>query len=240
MPTSARKIVYDFHRKVNSLNSNRGKSIRIVDAVSALNEAYEILFENNVRLAETDSRYRDNLRQLEIKNKVLPVSKVSEDVYFCAYPSNLYKRLNQVVTATTEKCGTKNIVPYIVQSDDLQIARKDPYRRASYPYEQLPADEAGDGLYLYTDGEFDITDCTIDFFRKIKHIQAPSLVKCEDNSYLNWDLERITTDVDFDIDSTYFDRKVSDVGALLYTRDMKDVAGFELQLKKIISIDNIT
>ena len=241
MSVSTRKLIYDFERKVSALNSNKGKSIRIVDAVSIINESYEILFENNVRLAETDSRYRDNLRQLEIKKKSLSIKHIDDNCVFATYPRNLYKRLNHVLVAKKDCCSeSKVIVPNIVQSDDLHIARKDPYRRADFGFEQALIDEAGNGIYIYHDGEFDVEKCEIDYIRKINHIQAPSLVECKDKSYIQWDLARITKDVDFDIDSTYFNRKVSDVAALLYTRDTKDIAGFELQLKKIISIDNIT
>jgi hypothetical protein len=239
---SARKLIYDVARKSNILISGGSQTVRVIDMVSVINDAYEIVVENNIKLAETNSFVRDNLRKLEIKNAELKLDNKG-DHYFAQYPDNLYKRLNHVVKASCKDCEgiTKRIVPRIVQSDDLHDARSNPYRKANFAWEQLIADEAGDGLYLYTDDScLTIDKITIDYYRQINYIQAPSLLECADYQYQNYDDELIVKDVDFDLDNTYISRKVTDVAALLLSADTKDTEGFNLKLQKILQVNNIT
>lgn len=240
MPISVNTLIYDFERKLNALNTAQGESYPVVTAIAVLNEAWQIVFENNVKMAEVDSRYRNNLRQLEIKNKKLAVEKINDKIYFAKYPENIHTRLNHYVTAKCENCDCKVIVPRITQSDDLHLNRKDPFRKADYGWEQLPMDEAGDGLYLYTDGQMEICEMFIDYYRKITPMQAPSLIGCSIKEYQLADGSIVRLDQDFDVDSTYLARKVVDVAALLASRDTKDYEGFTTQLNKILAIENLT
>ena len=41
MGVSANKLIYDFERKFNSVNSGKKKKFRVVDIVSFINDAYE-------------------------------------------------------------------------------------------------------------------------------------------------------------------------------------------------------
>lgn len=239
MPISARKLVYDVVRKANAFNTGAGKAYSVLDIVSVINDAYEILVENNVKQTDISSTVRDTLRKLEIKNFELPLTKMG-DYYFAKYPDNLYKRLNHVVEATCEGCkNSKMIVPRIVQSDDLHEARRNPYRQADFAWEQLIMDEGGDGLYIYTDNKMSLSKVTIDYYRKINYIQAPSLVDCNDNLYYDYNDNLISKDVDFDLDSTYIARKVTDVAVLLLRTDIKDSEGFNLKLGQITSLDKL-
>lgn len=240
MPISARKLIGDFERKLNSLNTFQGKSYQVVDAINILNEAWQVVFENNVKMAEVDSRYRNNLRQLEIKNKKLELKELDSNISFAKYPEDLHTRLNHFVTAKCPDCPCKMIVPRITQSDDLQRTRLDPYRKASYQWEMLPMDEAGDGLYFYHDGAMEICEVYIDYYRKINEMQAPSLINCSVKEYLDFNGNAIKHDVNFDVDSTYLARKVVDVAVLMASRDIKDVQGFQTQLNKILALENLT
>lgn len=239
---TARKLIYDTARKSNALISGGSQNIRVIDMVSAINEAYEIVVENNVKLAETDAFVRENLRKLEIKNYSLKLEK-SGDFYFAKYPDNLYKRLNHVAYVTCKDCEgiTKRIVPRIVQSDDLHDARNNPYRKSDFAWEQLIMDEAGDGLYLYIDNScVEIEKLQIDYYRTINYIQGASLLECADYQYRDYDDVLITKDVDFDLDNTYISRKVTDVAALLLDVNTTNSEGANLKLQKILQVNNIT
>ncbi len=235
MPISARKLVYDTVRKANSFNTGAGQGFSVLDIVSVINEAYEILVENNIQAAETDKKYRDNIRKLEIKGQKLKVKKVG-DAYFAQYPENLYKRLNQIAVVSCKDCKTKKrIIPRIVQSDDLHEARRNPYRKANFGWEQLIADEGAGGLYIYIDDEvcFNVDEVYIDYYRKINYIEAPSLVECNEYQYLSYNDELITKDVNFDLDDTYIARLVSDVAVFLLKTDVKDPEATKLYIQKL-------
>jgi hypothetical protein len=240
MAISSRKLVYDTVRKLNGLNTGMGQSFSVLDLVSAINDAYEIIVENNIKLTDANSLVRDNLRRLEIKNYELPIENRGT-FYFAKYPDNLYKRLNHVAEASCQTCSsTKTIVPRLVQSDDLHEARRNPYRKSNFAWEQIIMDEGSDGLYIYTDNQMDIIKFTIDYYRKIKYIEAPSLVECNDFIYRNYDDRIIINDVDFDLDNTYIARKVTDVAVLLLRTDIKDSDAFKLKLESLIQTDKIT
>lgn len=236
---SARKLVYDTKRKVNSVNTGAKQSFSVIDIISAINEAYEIVVENNTKVAEVNSTARENLRKLEIKNCDLEFENKG-DYYFAKYPPNFYKRLNQVVLASCGDCNNKKyIIPRIVQSDDLYEARRNPYRQANFPWEQLIADEGGEGLFIYTDNKFDIEKVTIDYYRRINYIEAPSLVECNDYQYLDYDDKLIVNDVNFDLDNVYIGKKVTDVAALLLRTDTMDKDSVALRIQQMSIIEKI-
>lgn len=243
MSITARELIGQFERKLNSLNTNQGQSYQVVDVINILNEAWEVVFENNIKLAETDSRYRNNLRQLEKKNIKLQTKELGNGITFAQYPVDLHTRLNHFVTAKcTDKGCTKckMIVPRITQSDDLHKNRQDPYRRSDFQWEQLPMDEAGDGLYIYHDGKMEICDIHVDYYRKVRKMQAPSLLKCSFQTYYDYNDRKIVVDEDFDVDSTYLSRKVVDVAVLMAHRDIRDTEGFQTQLSRIMALENIS
>lgn len=243
MPVTARELIGQFERKLNSLNTHQGQSYQVVDAINILNEAWEVVFENNIKLAETDSRYRNNLRQLEKKNVRLDLQEMANGMTFAKYPVDLHTRLNHYVTAkcTDKGCETcKMIVPRITQSDDLHKNRQDPYRRSDFQWEQLPMDEAGDGIYLYHDGKMQICEVYIDYYRKVRKMQAPSLLRCSFKTYYDYNDRQIVMDEDFDVDSTYLSRKVVDVAVLMAHRDVRDIEGYQSQISKIMALENIT
>lgn len=243
MAVSARQLVSEFERKLNSLNTHQGQSYQVVDAINILNEAWQVVFENNIKLAETNSKYRNNLRQLEKKNVKLTLTKSDSNTYFAVYPDDLHTRLNHYVTAKcpTEGCGDcKMIVPRITQSDDLHKNRQDPFRRANYGWEQLPMDEAGNGLYFYTDQKMEICEVFVDYYRKITRMEAPSLINCTIKQYYTVDGSAVILDAPFDVDSTYLARKVVDVAVLMAHRDIRDVEGFQTQLSRILALENLT
>jgi hypothetical protein len=239
MPVSARKLVYDVVRKANAFNTGAGKAFSVLDVVSVINDAYEIIVENNIKQTDISSNVRDNLRKLEVKNFELQLEDMG-DYYFAKYPDNLYKRLNHVVEATCVGCkNSKRIIPRLVQSDDLYEARRNPYRQADFAWEQLIMDEGADGFFIYTDNKMDLSKVIIDYYRKINYIQAPSLVDCNDNIYYDYNDNLISKDVDFDLDSTYIARKITDVAVLLLKADTKDSESFNLKLSQITNLEKL-
>jgi hypothetical protein len=236
---SARKLVADTRSKINSIDTGSGQAFSVIDIVRALNDAYEIVVENNIKLADTNSMARDNLRKLEIKNYSLKIENRG-DHYFAKYPADLYKRLSHVAVAKCDQCeNTKRIIPRIIQSDDLHEARRNPYRKADFGWEQLIADEGGDGLYLYTDKAYGLKKVIIDYYRKINYIEVPSLAECNDYEYADYDDRIIKEDVNFDLDSTYIARKVSDIAALLLKTDVNDKESVSLRIQQMSVTDKI-
>lgn len=241
MPISANKLIYDLERKLNSVDSGRQNDYRIVDLVSFINEAYELMIESLVAEKDQNDTIRNHLRPLMVPGKKLKCKKTSDcDICEITYPSDFYEIINIEVEACKECCpGTKKFVVDKPQGDDIIRAKNNPYRKANYYFEQLHCYESTNGLRFYHQNEMNILGITIDYYRKVKRIEAPELVECNDNIYKNWDSQLIVNNVDFEIDSTYFNNKVTSVAELITKRASTDYVAFNEKLKEILQINNL-
>jgi hypothetical protein len=216
MPISANKLIYDLRRKVNAIDSGRSKDYRIVDLVSFINDAYSIIISHLIQEKDENETIRNHLRPLMVVNKKLKCKKTNDcNICEIIYPDNFY------------------------ELDDIDVASRNPYRQANYYFEQLLCYETNKGLRFYHNNEMDILSIEIDYYRKIKGIEAPKLVECEDHIYKNWDGELIKNNVDFEIDSTYLANKVTDVAAALMNNASTNFVGFNEKLKEILQINQL-
>lgn len=236
MGVSSKKLVYDYRRKLNSLNSGRNRDIDLVDAIAALNEAQEIWYENRVFVAQTNQKVRNDLRVWKRDKVKLECSPYKDGCCIAKYPDDLYHRLNQVAIASNDCCPgmSKEIIPRIIQSDDLYEAIHNPFRKADYFFEQLNAIETVDGLLIYHNNKAEVKEVYIDYYAKPKEIHAPSLEDCEGEKYYDYCGRVITKDQDFESDNTFAANDVVDIAVLKTSRDVSDVQGFQTQLNLIL------
>jgi len=241
MAISVNKLIYDFYRKLNSQNSGGGKKYAIADAVAYLNEAQEIWFENKVAATDENSKIRNDLRKFKEIKKCFDCVEVDCDCCRMEYPKDYYKRLNQdVLACNTECCGNieKNICIDMPQSDDIKAARKDEVTKSDFKWERVIGDEAQNYLYIYHDGEMEIKQVCIDYYRKPKRIEAPELVKCR-AGYEDPDGIKILQNQDFEVCETFANRDVTDIAVLLASRDSKDIESINTQLQKILQLNRL-
>jgi hypothetical protein len=241
MPISANKLIYDLRRKVNAIDSGRSKDYRIVDLVSFINDAYSIIISHLIQEKDENETIRNHLRPQMVVNKKLKCKKTNDcNICEIIYPDNFYELINIRSEVCKDCCkGTKKFEVLKPQGDDIDVASRNPYRQANYYFEQLLCYETNKGLRFYHNNEMDILSIEIDYYRKIKGIEAPKLVECEDHIYKNWDGELIKNNVDFEIDSTYLANKVTDVAAALMNNASTNFVGFNEKLKEILQINQL-
>lgn len=196
----SKKFPYDFKRKHNVNDTGKNLALPIHSIVAYINEGLQIWFRNRISVAQTNSRVRNELKPFKEDFVELPLVKI-DGGYMAKYPADLHTRLNQIVVATKEDCGCgeKEIIPRIIESDDLHEARFNPYRQPDYFYEQLLAVESKDGLIIYTDDVMELKSLKIDYYRRPKDIHFPSYEECTDLYYL-YDGSVITKDQNFEGD----------------------------------------
>lgn len=241
MPISANKILYDIERKFNAVNSGRANDFRVVDLVSFANDAYELIAEHLIAEKDQNESIRNHLRPLLVSDYCTKC-ETSKDCKYCEinYPNNFFEIINLRIEVCKDCCkGTKKFPIPKPQGDDIDEARKNPYRRANYYFEQGLAYESSNGLRLYHENEYDIIEVCMDYYKKITRIEAPKLVSCESDAYKNWDGTLIVNNVDFELDSTYINRKVSDVAVYLMGVASRDFSFSQAELQKIISINQL-
>ena len=240
MGISANKLVYDFQRKLNATNSGRNKNYRIVDIVSYLNEALEIWYENKVFAAETNDKIKHDLRQFVVPKHELKCEEVDCDCCLAKFPENYYKTLDIEVKVCNDECCPgikKSICPINPQFDDKNKARKNSVWEADFKWEQLLFKEVSEGILIYHEGEMEVEGVCIDYYKKPRYIQAPELVECTESKYLDWDSNLITINSDFEVDSTFGNRQLTDIAVLNAERDSGNIQQYQTQLQKILQLD---
>lgn len=236
MGIDTKKLVYDFRRKYNSVNTGRSQDISLVDIIAYLNEAQEIWYENRVSVLQKDQEARNDLRVFKVPGVELEHLNIRSGVCLALFPEDLYYRLNHLVYASKDCCPniTKKIVPRIVTSDARNDAERTPWRKADFFFEQLSAEEDSKGLLIHHQNEMVIDKVVIDYYRKPKELHAPSLEECDGDNYYDYCGRVITEDTLFEVDATFSAKKVVDIAVLQASRDVGDVQGFQSKLSLIL------
>lgn len=233
----AKRSIIDFDRKHDRFVGEDNRRLRLEDKLAVINEALEIYFENRVKLAETNSMVRNDLRVLEEKEIELKLLEKKPKYSIYEIPEDSYKLLRHRVIATKEGCGSKEFPVIIFQTDDLDNARKSPYWRSSFQWEHALADEGSKGLYIWHEGDFEIDSVIVDYYRKPQEIHAPSMK--DDGEYEDWNCIVRTKDQGLELDDTYSHRKIIDIAVLIARADLGDVRDFEVQLNKILNVEKL-
>lgn len=225
------KLHNAFILKANHSNSNYLKRLSTAQRDIYLNEAKDVVFESLVKTPEIDPEVRNHLRQIERKNVCVECIDKG-DYSVAAYPEDFYRRLRQVAIATKEGCEKRELLIHVLQSDKLTESLKSPYWEPSFEYEETLGDDGEDGFYVWHRKKFGVEKVCFDYIRKIGPIACPELEDC--GSYVNEEGEKVDTNLDFEIDATYFWRRVVDVAVLMAKRDVDDVTNYQTELQMIV------
>lgn len=235
MPIKSSRLVYEFDRRFDRFTGEQKPAIRLEHKMSLLNEATQIFFENRVKLAEINSRVRDELRPLEEKERRLKVNNKSSEVAVAAIPEESFRVLRAVATISRPGCGQKKVPVVMMATDDLTRARKNAFWRSSFEWEHILGDEGKEGLYLYHDGEFSVDEVTVDFYRRPAELHAPSMSSKKE--YIDWNGVTRKKDVDLELDNTFAYRKIVDIAVLLARADIGDQRDLQVSITKILQTE---
>lgn len=234
MPIKSSRLIYEFDRRFDRFQGEQKPAIRLEDKMSLLNEALHIFFENRVKLAEINSKVRDELRPLEEKGRLLKV-KNSKDVSVAEIPKDSFRVLRAEALISRTGCDDKTVPVIKMSTDDLTRARKNAFWKSSFEWEHILGDEGKDGLYLYHDGEFSVKHVLVDYYRRPAELHAPSMSSKKE--YVDWNGVTRKKDSDLELDNTYAYRKIVDIAVLLARADVGDQRDFQLQMTKILQVD---
>lgn len=230
----SRKLVYDFDRKFDNILSGQSVKIPLVDKIAYLNEFQQLLFNNCVRQAEVNQEAANYIRRFK-KDRV----SLSLSGNFAKYPADIHTRLNQVVVAKKDCCpDPKEIIINILQSDDIQKARKNELRNSNFFFERCLGVISADGITLYSDDAFETTEVLIDYYRKPGELHAPSYEKCNGEYYYLYNNTVVVEDTFCEFEN-HIDNLITDGAVLLASADKKDPNGFQLKLEKLLQSRNI-
>lgn len=234
----AKVLQEDFRRHLNRKNSEYSKSISVADGDQYLNEAIDFIFENLIVKFEVNDLVRNHLSQLKVVNKSLEVKVVNDEIVSAKYPDDLYRVARRWVNFSKIGCNrSKELGLPILQSSDINKTLRDPLYKPSWEWERLYANEQDRSLIIYKSKDSTIDSVLIDYIKKPNHIATPSLTAS--GMYVNSSGESVTTDVDFEIDSTFVWRRVSRLAAINALLDIGDINDYQAQIQELLNLDKI-
>lgn len=241
MGVPTKKLVYDFARKNNLVLTGQGQSLPLVDIIAYLNEFQQIWFNNAVKDAELNQEASNELRRYIEPRVELTLQNVDSNTVYAVYPTGLHTRLNQLAIITKPDCCgdlEKKVIIKVLQSDDINPARMNTFKKSTFFFERLVSTVGENGLLIYHDGSCTINKVIIDYYRKPNELHAPSLEICDGPHYYDYKGDIITEDTEFEGD-TFSDNFISDGASLIHSADKRDPAGFDLKLKRFLQARNI-
>lgn len=166
-----RSMQYDFKQKINKVDSQQYRNLRVPEIDWKLNEATDIFIKSiaeprkrNHLGFEVNQRTIDDIRTIVVNS--VSLTATSENIF--VIPDNYMFYLSGEVTLSKEGCGEKNARLIIRQHDDRH--EDSPFDNSSYEWGEVNARFVGNTLRLFTDGTFTVTDLKIDYIRKHAYI----------------------------------------------------------------------
>lgn len=234
---SAKRLINEFNRKFDRFDGQYKKTLRVDQKLSILNEALMTYFNNRVRIAETNSQVREDLRPLEVKEKQIKIGIRKDDYIIAENPKDCYLILRRKVIASREGCKPKELPVYLFQTNDLNNALKNPFWKSSFEWEQIIGDEGSGGLYLWHNKEFNVDKVVIDYYK------SPGVIKCascvNSGSYEDMDGIVISTDEGIIFNSTVVMHDILDIAVLMARRDLGDAMDYAVALKAVLELKEL-
>jgi hypothetical protein len=170
---SIRNMQYDFKQKINKIDSQQYRNLRIPEIDWKINEGLDIFIKAiaEPRLVnhlgfEVNQRTIDDIRSIVVDNVSLIENTEKENYYLL--PDNYMFYLSGKVVIENEACGEKEARLIIQQHDDE--FEESPFESSSYAWGEVNALFVGNSLRVFTDGSFTIKELKINFIRKPAYI----------------------------------------------------------------------
>lgn len=228
------RLIYEFDRRFDKFKSEYNKNLRLEDKLSILNEAQTMLFKGRAKQAEKNSEFRDSMRYLEEKEVALEFEDKGS-FSIAKLPNDYYKLLRKRLIASKVDCEEKELVLVILDTNDLNFARKSPFFKSSFEWEHCLCDEGSKGLYIFHEGDFDIKSVLIDYYRRPLEIHCPSMSSKKE--YVSWDGKLIRKDQGAELEDNL--EEIINIAILIARADLGDVQDYKTKLDQIINVEKL-
>ncbi len=166
---------YDFKTKVNKIDSQQYRNLRVPEIDWKLNEAYEIFvksiaeprYRNHLGF-EVNQRTIDDIRTIVVNNQTLAVTQTGINEYTATLPTQYMFFLSCYVNITKENCGTKKVRARVVQHDDTH--EESSFDNSSFEWREVNIRFYDGGIKVFTDGTFTVDNIEINYIRKHAYI----------------------------------------------------------------------
>lgn len=230
------RSLYEYDLKFNRFKSEYNENLRLEDKLYFISQAQDTIFRNKVdRSTERNSKYRNELRYLEVKEYELEKLKSFKSYSIYKIPDNFYKFLRQRSIQNRENCSRKEVELLFFETDDLNAALKNPFWKPSFQWEHGICDEGSEGLYVWHEEGVEVEKVIVDYYRRPIEVHAPSLHP--NKKYESWNGEIITKDTFIELENNLND--IINLAILNTKASLGDVKDYELQLSNILNTEKI-
>lgn len=166
-----KEMHYDFKQKLNKIDSEQNRNLKVPEIDWKLNEACEILIKSvaEPRIAnklgfETTQRTTDDIRTL-VKNdiKLIP-TKIDNFTYFVELPEDYMFYISSRVIISRTKCEDRKATTIVRQHDD--VFEMSPYDKSSFEWKEVNIRFYDKGIKIFTDGTFSVKELHLNYIRK--------------------------------------------------------------------------
>jgi hypothetical protein len=168
-------------QRINKLDSNDYDNIECWQIVESFNKAQvewarrQLHGINQVREGDEQStRRKDDLQVLLITN---PLGLTNKEYYFRGTIPDDYLQWKRVdVFANKECCDKRRMTVYLAEEGNLNQLLRDKAKQPNFEWAETFATLKGNGVNIYTNGEFDIQSAELIYYRQPRKIQILNCV----------------------------------------------------------------
>jgi len=170
-----KEMHYDFKQKLNKIDSQQYKNLRVPEIDWKINEAYEVFVKsiaepriNNHLGFETSQRTIDDIRTIVVNDKVLTVTQIDNTSYFVVLPEDYMFYISANIIMLKGNCNEKTGRAILRQHDDR--FETSPFDNSSYEWGEINIRFYDKGIRIFTDGTFQIKELRLNYIRKHAYI----------------------------------------------------------------------
>lgn len=230
-----KEMQYDFKQKLNKIDSQQYRNLKIPEIDWKINEAYEIFVKsiaeprvNNHLGFETNQRSIDDIRTIVVNDATLNPIKLDDNTYYVELPDNYMFYISSKVIIERKGCGERKATTIVRQHDDR--FETSPFDSSSFEWKEVNLRFFNKGIKIFTDGTFTVKSLKLDYIRKHAYIHnAQDFLPT--GSYKLPSGQVLTGTQDCELpDHTH--REIVDIAVLITSGDLSN-ADYQLKQAKI-------
>jgi len=230
---TVRDMHYDVKKKLNKIDSQQYRNLRVPEVDWSLNEAAELFVKmiaeprlRNHLGFETSQRTIDDIRTIVVNRdgtSPIPVVNNIADI-----PEDYWHYLKGRVVMEKSNCNKVMGTMVVRQHDDT--FEFDPFSKSSFEWKTVNAVFFQDGIKFYTDESFLVNELYLSYIRQMEYIHNAQDFGAGTYTLPGGDSLSGSQDCELP-EQTH--REIVDIAVLILTGELKDMNGYQLRMEKL-------
>lgn len=175
---TSREMHYDFKQKLNKIDSQKYRNLRVPEIDWKLNEAQEVFVKiiaeprlKNGLGFEVNQRSTDDIKSIVFQSKIVPQLVLNTDnkIYLAPLPQEYMFYLASEVKASKGNCKEVSFrKPFVSQHED--DFENDSFAVPSFEWREVNIRFDKDGIKIFTDGTFSVDSFNLHYIKKPRKI----------------------------------------------------------------------